>query len=161
MADTIATCLWFESEAEEAARFYCELFPDSHIDEVHKAPMDWPGGSKGDTLMVEFTLKGRSMTALNGGPNMPHSMAMSLQVYTDTQEETDRYWSGLLEGGGSEMACSWLKDRWGVHWQIAPEVLMEGLRHPDEAIRLRTNTAMFRMVKIDHAAITAAIAGED
>jgi len=156
----IATCLWFESEGEEAARFYCDLFPDSRIDSIHKAPMDWPGDNSGDTLLVEFTVRGRAMTALNGGPNAAHSMAMSLQIFTETQEETDRYWSALLADGGQEMACSWLKDKWGVHWQIVPTVLMEGLRHSDESVRLRANTAMQQMVKIDHAAVEAAIAGD-
>ncbi|WP_340586766.1 VOC family protein [Erythrobacter alti] len=159
--DDIATCLWFEKEGEEAARYYCGVFPDSGINAVHKAPMDWPGGSVGDTILVEFTLRGRSMTALNGGAGSPHTMAVSLQVFTETQEETDRYWSALLADGGEEMACSWLKDRWGVHWQIVPRVMMEGLRHEDEQVRLRTNMAMMQMVKIDHAGIEAAITGGD
>ena len=158
--DNIATCLWFERHAEEAARLYCDLFPDSRIDAVNKAPMDWPGGNMGDTILVEFTLRGCSMTALNGGAGTPHTMAMSLQVFTETQDETDRYWCALLADGGEEMACSWLKDRWGVHWQIVPKVLMAGLRHEDEQARLRTNMAMMQMVKIDHAAIEAAIAGD-
>ena len=155
----LATCLWFDGDAEEAVRFYCGILPGSRIDSVNKGPLDWPGGKAGDVITVEFTLRGAAMVALNGGPGTPQTMAMSLQVFTETQEETDRYWDALLADGGEPFACSWLKDRFGVHWQIVPTVLMEGLRHFDAEVRLRVNAAMMQMVKIDHAAIEEAIAG--
>lgn len=154
----IAPCLWFDGNAEEAVRFYCDILPDSRIDSINNGPLDWPGGKTGDVITVEFTLCGAAMVALNGGPGTPHTMAMSLQVFTEMQEETDRIWDALLADGGEPMACSWLKDRYGVHWQIVPRVLMEGLRHSDDDVRLRVNMAMMGMVKIDHAGIEAAIA---
>lgn len=160
MADgKLAPCLWLDGTAEEAAHFYCGIFPDSAVDRINPAPADWPGGSAGDTITVEFTLMGNPALALNGGAGAEFSEAVSLQVYTDDQAETNRYWEALLTDGGEPMACAWLKDRYGVRWQIVPRVLMEGLRHDDRQTRERVFMAMSEMVKIDHMAIEAAIAG--
>ncbi len=158
--DAMATCLWFDGTAEDAAQLYCGLFPDSEIKDVAVAPGDYPGGKKGDVLTVDFTVLGRSFLGLNGGPQAGFSDAVSFQVFTDTQLETDRYWDALLADGGEPMMCSWLKDRFGVRWQIVPRILMEGLRHRDEAVRERVFAVMSEMQKIDHASIEAAIAGE-
>ena len=157
--NAMATCLWFDKQSEEAAGLYCDLFPDSQIREVTRAPGDYPGGKSGDVLTVDFTVLGRPFLALNGGPDAGFTDAVSFQVFTDTQEETDRYWDALLADGGEPMMCSWLKDRFGVRWQIVPRVLMEGLRHPDSATRERVFAAMGEMQKIDHAGIEAAIDG--
>ena len=160
MADNkLALCLWFESGAEEAARFYCDLFPDSEIHAVNRSPSDWPGGKAGDALTIDLTLLGLPTMAMNGNTDDTFSNAMSLQVFTETQEETDRYWDALLGDSGSPMACSWLTDRFGVRWQVVPRILMEGLAHEDPETRGRVFAAMQQMVKIDHAGIEAALAG--
>lgn len=156
----IATCLWFERDAHEAAQLYCGLFPDSRIERVDTAPGDYPGGKAGDVLTVGFTLLGQPFMGLNGKAENGFTDAISFQVFTDSQEETDRYWAALTADGGGEMACSWCFDRFGVRWQIVPRVLMDGLGHPDPAARARVFAAMGSMVKIDHAAIEAAIRGD-
>lgn len=155
----LAICLWFDSEAEEAARFYCDLFPDSAVHAVNRAPADWPGGKAGDVITVDLTVLGTRAMAMNGGSFAEFNESISLQVFTDTQQETDRYWDALLEGGGEPMMCSWLKDRYGIRWQVVPRVLMEGLGHDDPDTKGRVFAAMNTMQKIDHAAIEAAIAG--
>ncbi len=155
----VAICLWFESEAEDAARFYAETFPDTRLEAVHAAPGDFPGGHKGQVLTVEFTVLGIPCVGLNGGDAFTQSEAFSFQVYTETQEDTDRYWNAIVGNGGTESACGWCKDRWGVSWQITPRVLVEGLSHPDQATRQRIFAAMMEMGKIDIAAIEAAKAG--
>lgn len=161
MADeNVALCLWFESGAEEAARFYCDLFPDSEVHAINRSPSDWPGGKAGDVLTIGLTLLGLRAMAMNGNTDDTFSNAMSLQVFTETQEETDRYWDALLGDNGTPMACSWLTDRFGMRWQVIPRVLMDGLDHEDPEVRGRVFAAMQQMVKIDHAAIEAAIAGE-
>lgn len=161
MADeNVALCLWFESGAEEAARFYCDLFPDSEVHAVNRSPSDWPGGKAGDVLTIGLTLLGLRAMAMNGNTDDTFSNAMSLQVFTETQEETDRYWDALLGDNGTPMACSWLTDRFGMRWQVIPRVLMDGLDHEDPEVRGMVFAAMQQMVKIDHAAIEAAIAGE-
>jgi len=152
MSGTLSTCLWFDGTAEDAARFYCELFPDSAIKDIHHAP------GTDTAMLVAFTLLGQDMAALNGGANTEFTDAVSFQVYTDTQEDTDRYWNALIADGGAEMACSWCKDRFGLRWQVVPRVLMQGLSHEDPAVRGRVFEAMQQMVKIDHAGIEAAIA---
>lgn len=160
MADgKIALCLWFENGAEEAAQFYCDLFPDSEVHAINRSPTDWPGGKAGDVVTIDLTLLGLRTMAMNGNTDDTFGNAMSLQVFTDTQEETDRYWDALLGETGSPMACSWLTDRFGVRWQVVPRVLTEGLGHDDPAVRQRVFAAMMEMVKIDHARIEAAIAG--
>lgn len=157
--DKLALCFWFEKGAEEAARFYCDLFPDSEVHAVNTSPTDWPGGKAGDVLTIDLTLLGTKVMAMNGNTDDTFSNALSLQVFTDTQEETDRYWYALLGDCGSETACSWLTDRYGIRWQVVPRVLMEGLGSDDPAVRERVYSAMMQMVKIDHAAIEAAIRG--
>ncbi len=160
MADKLAICLWFESEAEDAVRFYCDLFPESEIHSINRSSTDWPGGKAGDVLTIDLTLLGTLAMAMNGNTDDSFTNAISLQVFTDTQEETDRYWDALLGETGSEMACSWLTDRFGIRWQVAPRVLMEGLGHDDPDVKGRVFGAMMEMVKIDHAKIEAAIAGK-
>jgi predicted 3-demethylubiquinone-9 3-methyltransferase (glyoxalase superfamily) len=156
-ANTI--CLWYDSEAEAAARFYAATFPDSAVTAVQKAPTDFPGGVAGQVLTVEFTVLGIPCLGLNGGPAFPQTQAFSFQVATDTQEETDRYWAAIVGNDGAESACGWCRDKWGINWQITPRVLSEGMAHADPAVRARVFAAMMTMVKIDHAAIAAAVAG--
>ena len=152
----IAPCLWFDKNAEEAARFYAQTFPDSRVTAVHKAPGDFPGGKQGDELTVEFTVLGIPCLGLNGGPTFKHSEAFSFQVATDTQEETDRYWNAIVGNGGEESACGWCKDRWGLSWQITPRTLTEALAAGGDEAK-RAFEAMMSMKKIDVAAIEAAI----
>ncbi len=157
---SLTPCLWYDGAAEEAARFYAAMFPNSSIDAVHRAPSDYPSGKEGAVLMVEFTLLGTRFVALNGGPNFPFTEAVSFQVHTADQAETDRYWAAIVDNGGREGQCSWCKDRWGLSWQIIPRDLMEGLSDPDPAARKRVFEAMMTMTKIDLSAIKAARAGE-
>jgi predicted 3-demethylubiquinone-9 3-methyltransferase (glyoxalase superfamily) len=151
-------CLWFDKDAREAARFYAATFPDSQMTAVHKAPGDYPGGKKGDELMVEFTVLGIPCLGLNGGPAIQHGKAFSFQVATDTQEETDRYWNAIVGNGGKENACGWCEDRWGISWQITPRVLMEAMAAGGSEAK-RAFEAMITMGKIDVAAIEAARRG--
>jgi predicted 3-demethylubiquinone-9 3-methyltransferase (glyoxalase superfamily) len=155
----IRLCLWFDGKAEEAAEFYVSLLPDSRIDTVHRGALDWPGGAKGDVLMVEFTLAGRPHMALNGGPYFQFTPALSLAVDCADQAEVDRLWDAL-SAGGSTMECGWLTDRYGLAWQITPARLTEMMRDPDAAKVERVFRAMFTMVKLDLAALEAAYAGE-
>jgi len=152
-------CLWYDRDAEEAARFYARTFPDSSVVAVHRAPGDYPSGKKGDVLTVEFTVLGIPCMGLNGGPGIQHSMAFSFQVATVDQAETDRYWSAIVGNGGEESECGWCKDRWGVSWQITPIALIEGWIDPDPAVAKRVFDAMMTMKKIDVAAIEAARRG--
>ena len=118
-------CLWFDTDALEAARFYAATFPDSKVTAVFKAPADYPSGKEGEVLTVDFTVLGLPCLGLNGGPAFKQTEAFSFQVATDTQEETDRYWNAIVGNGGKESQCGWCKDRWGVSWQITPRVLTE------------------------------------
>jgi len=152
-------CLWFDRDAEEAARFYAETFPDSSVDAVHKAPGDYPSGKEGDVLTVEFTVMGIPCLGLNGGPEFKHNEAFSFIVATEDQEETDRYWDAIVGNGGEESMCGWCKDKWGVSWQITPIALTEGYTDPDPAVAKRVFEAMMTMQKIDIAAIEAARRG--
>lgn len=153
-------CLWFENnDAEEAARFYASVFPDSEVGAVHRAPAAYPSGEEGDPLVVEFTVCGIPCIGLNGGPGVSHSIAFSFQIATDTQEETDRYWNAIVAGGGQENACGWCQDKWGVSWQITPIALMQGVTDADPAVAQRTFEAMMQMKKIDVATIEAARRG--
>src|SRR6195256_3384283 len=120
-------CLWYDGDAEEAARFYAQTFPDSTVGAVHRAPGDFPSGKKGDVLTVEFIVAGIPCIGLNGGPMFKHNEAFSFQIATDNQQETDRYWNAIVGNGGQESACGWGKDRWGVSRQITPRVLTEAM----------------------------------
>ncbi|MCR6496928.1 VOC family protein [Thermomonas sp. S9] len=151
-------CIWYDREAEAAARFYASVFPDSAVTSVSRAPADYPSGKAGDVLVVGFTVCGIPCIGLNGGPIFPHTEAFSFQIATDTQEETDRYWNALVGNGGAESECGWCKDRWGVNWQITPRTLTEALA-AGGAEAARAFAAMMTMKKIDHAAIDAARRG--
>jgi predicted 3-demethylubiquinone-9 3-methyltransferase (glyoxalase superfamily) len=157
----IAPCLWFNKNAEEAAKFYAATFPDSRITAVHKSPADYPDGKAGDVLTVEFTVLGQPFVGLNGGPAFSFNEAVSFQVFTDTQEETDRYWNAIVGSGGQESMCGWCKDRFGLSWQIAPRVLIEAMNDRDVAAARRAMAAMMTMKKIDIARIEAARAGDN
>lgn len=152
-------CLWFDGDAEEAANFYAETFPDSSVGTVLYAPGDYPTGSKGDVLTVKFTVLGIPCLGLNGGPAFKHSEAFSFQVATYDQEETDRYWNAIVGNGGEESACGWCRDKWGLCWQITPVALTEAIADPDPAAAKRAFEAMMTMGKIDIATIEAARRG--
>ena len=152
-------CLWYDRDAEEAARFYAKTFPNSSVGEVYRAPGDFPSGKKGDVLTVGFTVIGIPCLGLNGGPTFKQSEAFSFQVATVDQAETDRYWNAIVGNGGQESECSWCKDKWGVSWQITPVALMQAITDPDPAAAKRAFDAMMTMKKIDIAAIEAARRG--
>ena len=151
-------CLWYEHEAEAAAAFYAQTFPDSRVLAIHRAPADFPGGKAGQVLTVEFTVCGIPCLGLNGGDRFRHSEAFSFQIATEDQAETDRYWNAIVGNGGQESACGWCRDRWGLSWQITPRVLTEAMARGGEVAR-RAFEAMMPMGKIDVAAIEAAIRG--
>ena len=152
-------CLWFDGDAEEAARFYAETFPDSSVHSVHHAPGDFPSGKQGDVLTVWFTVMGVECLGINGGDAFKHSEAFSFQVATEDQAETDRYWDAIVSNGGEESACGWCRDKWGLSWQITPVVLTQAVSNPDPTIAKRAFEAMMTMTKIDIAAIEAACRG--
>ncbi|MEQ1709236.1 MAG: VOC family protein [Terricaulis sp.] len=151
-------CLWYNGEAEAAARFYAQTFPNSSVGAVHHAPSDYPSGKQGDVLVVEFTICGIPCVGLNGGPIFPHTEAFSFQIATEDQEETDRYWNAIVGNGGAESACGWCKDRWGLNWQITPRTLTEAMAAGGAEAK-RAFDAMMTMKKIDVAAIEAARRG--
>jgi predicted 3-demethylubiquinone-9 3-methyltransferase (glyoxalase superfamily) len=151
-------CLWYDGEAEAAARFYAATFPDSAVRAVHRAPADFPSGKAGDVLTVEFTVLGIPCLGLNGGPMFKHSEAFSFQIATDDQDETDRYWNAIIDNGGAASACGWCRDRWGLSWQITPRVLTDALAAGGEEAK-RAFLAMMTMTKIDVAAIETARRG--
>ena len=161
-AQKITPCLWFDSEAEEAARFYVSVFRNGRIGkisrygkegfEVHRRP-------EGSVMTVEFELEGERFTALNGGPHFKHSEAFSFQIATDDQAETDRLWNAIVGNGGQESECGWCKDKWGLSWQITPRALIAAITDPDRAAARRAFDAMMTMRKIDIARIEAARRG--
>ncbi|WP_029618526.1 VOC family protein [Pseudorhizobium marinum] len=151
-------CLWYESDAESAARFYAQTFPDSAVGAVIRAPGDFPDGREGDVLVVEFTVVGVACMGINGGPQFKQDEAFSFQIATEDQAETDRYWNAIVGNGGKESECGWCKDRWGVSWQITPRVLMEALAAGGAPAK-RAFDAMMTMRKLDVARIEAAIRG--
>jgi len=150
-------CLWYNNDAEAAARFYAEIFPNSSVGAVHRAPGDYPSGKEGDVLTVEFTVLGIPCIGLNGGPVFTHNEAFSFQIATENQEETDRYWYAIVGNGGQESECGWCKDKWGISWQITPIALTKAYTSSDRQAAKRAFDAMLTMKKIDIAAIEAAI----
>lgn len=152
-------CLWYDDDAEDAARFYAETFPDSSVGAVHRAPGDHPSGKEGDVLTVEFTVLGVACLGINGGPAFKHNEAFSFQIATEDQDETDRYWNAIVGNGGQESECGWCKDRWGISWQITPIALMNAYTSPDRVAAKRAFDAMMTMRNIDIAAIEAAFRG--
>lgn len=155
----VATCLWFDGTAEEAARLYTSLIPDSHIKAMNYSPADNPSGQKGDLLTVDLTVGGHDLIALNGGPDFAFNEAMSLSVLCEDQAEVDRLWSSLIIGGGEPSVCGWLKDKFGVSWQIIPKVLPEYLNGPDREGAERAMKAMLGMTKLDVRQLTEAYEG--
>jgi predicted 3-demethylubiquinone-9 3-methyltransferase (glyoxalase superfamily) len=151
-------CLWYNHDAEDAARFYAEVFPNSSVGAVTRAPSDFPAGKEGDVITVEFTVCGIPCIGLNGGPEFPQTEAFSFQIATEDQEETDRYWNAIVGNGGAESVCGWCKDRWGVNWQITPRALTEAMAAGGDEAK-RAFDAMMTMKKIDVAAIEAARRG--
>ena len=152
-------CLWYDHDAEEAARFYATTFPESSVGKVYRSPADSPSSKKGDVLTVDFVVMGIPCLGLNGGPTFKQSEAFSFQVSTQDQAETDRYWNAIVGNDGQESACGWCKDKWGVSWQITPRALMEAIADPDPAAAKRAFDAMMTMGKIDIAAIEKARRG--
>lgn len=155
----ITPCLWFDGRAEEAAQFYVSLFPNSRIDSVSRAPGDNPSTAEGAVLLVQFTLDGRPFTGLNGGPRFPFTEAVSLQVDCEDQAEVDRYWEALVEGGGEHTMCGWLKDRFGLSWQIIPREIEAYLSGSDADGARRAMEALLEMTKLDVEAMRRAYEG--
>ncbi len=155
----VRTCLWFGSDGEDAVSLYVSLVPGSEITHIERSPDAWPGGKAGDAIVIDFTLGGQGFQALNGGGVQSYGMAASISVSCDDQAEVDRLWSALTADGGSEIQCGWLRDRWGVPWQIVPEALPRLLADPDPAVSARVFKAMRGMVKLDVAGLEAAARG--
>jgi len=152
----ITPCLWYDGNAEEAANFYVTLFPDSRVDNVARSPSETPSGPEGMVLVVEFTLAGKSYIGLNGGPQFPFTEAVSFQVRTEDQAETDRLWDALIANGGEESQCGWLKDKFGLSWQVVPVVLLEMMMDPDARKSARVMKAFMQMKKFDIATLKRA-----
>jgi predicted 3-demethylubiquinone-9 3-methyltransferase (glyoxalase superfamily) len=155
---TITPCLWFDGNAEEAVRFYVSVLPDSRLDHLHRAPSDYPAGRAGDVLTVEFTLMGRPFVALNGGPQFKFNESVSFQIPVETQAEVERLSNSLSALPQAEQ-CGWIKDRYGLSWQIVPRQLMVSLADPDQSRAKRVFEAMMQMKRIDIAALERAAAG--
>jgi len=155
----ITPTLWFDEQAEEAARFYTSLFPDSRIESVSRAPADNPSTAAGEVLLVTFVLAGQRFVGINGGPQFPFTEAVSFQVDCADQAEVDRYWDALVEGGGEHGPCGWLKDRFGLSWQVVPRQLGDYVGGPDPAGAARAMEAMLKMGKLDIAGLRAAYEG--
>ncbi|MEW6438432.1 MAG: VOC family protein [Pseudomonadota bacterium] len=154
----VSTCLWFGKDAEAAVRFYVSIVPNSAIETILRAPAAWPGGEAQDVILISFTLGGQSFQALNGGKSADYGFAASISVMCADQNEVDRLWAALTSDGGSEIMCGWLRDRWGIPWQIVPEVLPRLLADSDPAVSARAFAAMQTMVKLDGAALERAAA---
>ena len=157
---TLTPNLWFDKDAEEAANFYAAIFPDSRVDNVSRAPADFPGGHKGDVLTVNWTMSGQPFTGINGGPEFKFSEAISFSIDCADQAEVDRYWDALTADGGEPGPCGWLKDRFGLSWQVVPRRLNELLAGDDPAAAQRAMEAMLQMGKLDVAGLEAAYRGE-
>ena len=160
MIARIQPCLWYDDNAEEAAAFYAATFPDSRVGAVQRAPGDYPSGKQGDVLTVEMTILGMPFLLLNGGPQFTFDEAISFQVATEDQAETDRYWDAIVGGGGQESMCGWCRDRFGLSWQITPKRLVEYMAQGGETAQ-RAFKAMMGMRRIDIAALDRAVAGKD
>jgi len=145
----ITPCLWFDGQAEEAAKFYTSIFPNSRIDNVARSPADNPSTPAGAVLTADFTLDGQKFVGLNGGPDFMFNEAISFMIDCADQAEVDRYWDALVEGGGEHSQCGWLKDRFGVSWQVVPRQLNEYLQGPDGEGARRAMEAMLKMSKLD------------
>lgn len=156
----LITCLWFDGRAREAANFYTSIFPDSHLDDNWIAPTDTPGNKKGEEIVVNFKIFGREFIGLNGGPQFPHTEAISFQIPCADQNEIDKYWNLLLADGGEESQCGWLKDKFGVSWQVTSPQMMQWLGGSDPDGAQRATQAMLGMRKIDLAAMQAAYEGK-
>jgi predicted 3-demethylubiquinone-9 3-methyltransferase (glyoxalase superfamily) len=154
----VSTCLWFGKDAESAVHFYVSILPNSGIDHILRSPGPWAGGEAGDIILIDFRLGGQRFQALNGGTSVDYGTAASLSVPCADQGEVDRLWAALTADGGSEIMCGWLRDRWGIPWQIVPEVLPRLLADPDPAVSARVFIAMQGMVKLDAAALERAAA---
>jgi predicted 3-demethylubiquinone-9 3-methyltransferase (glyoxalase superfamily) len=155
----ISTCFWFGKDAEMAARFYVSLVPGSSLETIQRSPAIWPGGDVGDVILVTLTLAGQRFQGLNGGKPVSYGTAASISIQCPDQAEVDRLWTALTANGGTEIMCGWLRDRWGVPWQIVPEILPRLLADPDPAVQGRVFTAMTEMIKLDVAALERAAAG--
>jgi predicted 3-demethylubiquinone-9 3-methyltransferase (glyoxalase superfamily) len=155
----VSTCLWFGKDAEAAVRFYVSLVPGSSINHIQRSPGSWPGGEAGDVILLNFTLGGQNFQALNGGDPADYNTAASISVECADQTEVDRLWSALTADGGAEIMCGWLRDKWGVPWQIVPQIMPRLLADPDPAVASRAFTAMTKMIKLDIAALERAAAG--
>ena len=156
----VSTCLWFDRDAEAAVRLYVSLIPNSEITHVQRAPGKWPGGEIGDAILLSFVLGGQSFQALNGGSSVDYGNAASISVSCVDQAEVDRLWARLTADGGTEIMCGWLRDKWGVPWQIVPECLPRLLADPDPKLTARVFAAMTQMVKLDIAALERAARAE-
>jgi predicted 3-demethylubiquinone-9 3-methyltransferase (glyoxalase superfamily) len=152
----IYTHLWYAKDAEEAAKFYASVFPNSRVDRVTTMQSESPSGPPGSVKVVDFTLFGQRFQAMTAGPHHDFNDAISIVVECDDQAELDRYWNALIEAGGKAQACGWLNDRFGVRWQIVPARLGEMMRDQDPARSKRASDAMLKMVKIDIAALEKA-----
>jgi predicted 3-demethylubiquinone-9 3-methyltransferase (glyoxalase superfamily) len=155
----VSTCLWFGKDAEAAVRFYVSLVLGSAITHIQLSPSDWPGGKTGDVILVDFTLGGQNFQALNGGAPASYGTAASISVECADQAEVDRLWTALTADGGAEIMCGWLRDKWGVPWQIVPEILPRLLANPDPNVAARVFEAMTKMIKLDIAELERAAAG--
>jgi predicted 3-demethylubiquinone-9 3-methyltransferase (glyoxalase superfamily) len=151
-------CIWYDNDAEAAARFYADTFPDSAVTAVHRAPGDYPAGHAGDVLIVMFSVAGIPCLGMNGGPAMKQTEAFSFQIATEDQQETDRYWDAIIANGGQASECGWCKDKWGVSWQITPRTLTEAIAAGGDEAK-RAFAAMMEMSKVDVAVIEAARRG--
>lgn len=155
----ITPSLWFDGRAEEAATFYASIFPDSRIDAISRSPSDNPSTKAGDVLLVAFTVAGQPFVGINGGPQFPFTEAVSFQIDCADQAEVDHYWEALMEGGGEPGRCGWLKDRFGLSWQVVPREMGAYLGGPDAAGAARAMEAMLRMEKLDVAKLREAYEG--